>query len=97
VPAILDLSNHDLWYRVYHEEFDPNKVYKAIGYISFGETSWGQLLFVNEHGMTYAVMVYKTRCVNPHGVTVREATAEEAALGPAKPKGRNSCIDEIDR
>ena len=96
MPGSLDLSNLDLWYKVFHEEFDPERVYKPIAHLDYGETAWAQLLFINERGMTYAVVTYKTLCVNAEEFS-RSASTSELALERARPRGRNSDIDEMDR
>ena len=66
--ASLDISHLNLWYKVFHEEFDPCKVYKPIGYIDYGETAWAQIVFINDRGMTYSVTNYKTLCVNQKSI-----------------------------
>lgn len=92
---IINISDQNIYYKVFHEEFDPNKIYKAIAYMSFGETAWSQLLFINEEGMTYSVVVYKTRCVEANRF-YSQASEELAKLGPCKTKGRSSDVNEID-
>ena len=96
MPGSLDLSNLELWYKVFHEEFAPERVYKPIAHLDYGETAWAQLLFINERGMTYAVVTYKTLCVSS-GEFSRGATPTESAVERARPRGRNSDIDEMDR
>lgn len=53
-----------IWYKVWHPEFDENRRYRAIGHVSFGESAWSYLLFINERGMTYSVRVDRTYCLN---------------------------------
>lgn len=61
--AILNISDLNLRYRVFHADFDSEKTYLAIAYIDYGESAWSQLLFVNERGMTFALSVKHTVCV----------------------------------
>lgn len=64
--ASVDLSRLDLWYRVDNENFRADMVYRAIAYLDYGESARGQLLFVTDDGVTYALPVDRTRCVAGH-------------------------------
>ncbi|MCL6442537.1 MAG: hypothetical protein K6T83_03600 [Alicyclobacillus sp.] len=75
--AAVDLTSLDLWYKVDHDNFAEDMVYRAIAYLDYGETATGQLLFITDEGATFALPVDKTRCVRGHERLSREIRPDE--------------------
>jgi hypothetical protein len=64
MAAAISIFDARLYYRVRHPEFDPRKAYRAVGYLAHSETSWNQLLFITDRGLTYTIKVFNTLNVN---------------------------------
>jgi hypothetical protein len=75
-------------YRVFHPEFDEDRIYTPIAHFDYGETAWDKILFINERGMTYSVRVDRTLCVNALAFS-RQIHHYEKAIPKPQPRGYN--------
>lgn len=94
VPTMISLADQNIMYKVFHPEFQPNRQYKALAYAIFAETAWAQLVFINEKGMTYSVVVYKTRAINIEDWSMENNAIKD--LESPKVVGKNPDINEVD-
>lgn len=53
------------WYKVRHPYLDPNRAYRAVGYVLPSETAWGHLVFITETGHTFAIQVWRCTALMP--------------------------------
>lgn len=59
--SLISLHEQDLWFRVFHPQFDPEKKYKAIALVDYHRCECAEFVFANEHG--YVWFVPQNKCI----------------------------------
>jgi hypothetical protein len=52
---LVSLTDLDLWFRVRHREFSPNRLYRALAFADYGPTANACIVFVTDKGYLWFV------------------------------------------
>lgn len=70
-----------LWFRVpHHEQFDPERVYRAVALADYSESSTAQIVFVTDKGYLWFLSQRECVCVSHGPRFSRPAMEREMAM-----------------
>lgn len=79
-----------LWFRVpRHEQFDPDRVYRAVALADYSESATAQVFLVTDRGFLWAVRQNECVCVGAGAPPSRAATSRELAMDVPVPPPRS--------